>query len=144
MTIPLDGSRWWHVPYVIPVVDGMPGPERKICAPYDGVHQFNLWRLEDETPLPSLARIRCETPVGVACARCAIPITDTDIGTTMPGSAGPVAFHQACLLKSILPHDQWHRHGLVPDAMDGLTDGKFECRHCGMVYERGVWMRRLR
>lgn len=41
----LDGSLWWHIPYVLTVVDGMPGPERKICAPYSGVSLFRLLAL---------------------------------------------------------------------------------------------------
>lgn len=43
--IQLDGSRWWHYPYVLPVIDGTPGPAHKICTPYDGVHLFRLWQI---------------------------------------------------------------------------------------------------
>lgn len=54
----------------------------------------------------------------------------------MPGSAGPVAFHLTCNLKSVLNHDQWERYGLIPEITDGeIVDGVWRCRTCGMVYE---------
>ena len=87
---------------------------------------------------------RCEVPVGTPCERCGREMADGDHGLVLPGSVGPVTYHHACFLKSILPHTEWPRHGLVPDESDGLIDGRFECRRCGMVYtHRGGWMRRV-
>jgi hypothetical protein len=88
---------------------------------------------------------RCDIPVGEPCGRCARPMTEHDEGVTMPGSDGPVTFHLTCQMKAILPHPLWPQAGLVPDAVDGLVEGRFECPSCGMVYiEHGIgWMRRL-
>lgn len=88
---------------------------------------------------------RCDIPVGTNCGRCGQPIGATDSGVTLPGSDGRVAFHFACHLKMILPHTLWPSTGLVPDDSDGITiDGRFECKTCGMVYQRGMgWMQRL-
>lgn len=61
----------------------------------------------------------------------------------MPGGEGPVTFHLACHMKAVLPHTLWPSAGLVPDESDGLVNGRFECRSCGMLYAPGVgWLRR--
>jgi len=86
---------------------------------------------------------RCDVPVDTLCRRCARPIGPDDCGVTMPGSSGPVAFHLACQMKSVLPHTLWPRVGLVPEASDGLINGRFQCPSCGMSYSSAIgWMRR--
>jgi hypothetical protein len=88
---------------------------------------------------------RCETPVGETCGRCGGAITETDEGVTLPTDGGPLAFHLACHLKAVLPHWMWPLVRLVPEASDGLVNGRFECQSCGMVWSAGAgWMRRLR
>ena len=87
---------------------------------------------------------RCDIPVGTFCVRCEVAIAEHDEGVTMPGSVGPVTYHLACHLKSVLSHAQWSAHGLVPTMADGAAaDGSFECSQCNVVYrpDRG-WSRR--
>lgn len=88
---------------------------------------------------------RCEPPVDTPCARCRRLIRADDVGLTMPGSQGPVAWHQICHLKSIVAHDEWQQFGLVPDENDGLVAGRFECIVCGMCWSAGEgWSRKAK
>jgi hypothetical protein len=78
---------------------------------------------------------RCETPTGTPCAHCRVRFLETDIGLTIPGDPGPVAFHLDCWSKTIMPHTKWESLGLVPKAYDGLgPDGIFTCRTCKVTY----------
>lgn len=89
---------------------------------------------------------RCDIPVGVLCTRCRRDIAEQDSGVTMPGgSDGPAAFHLACHLKGIVPHNMWYAYGLVPDERDGLEAGRWYCPHCGMSYSTADgWSNRTR
>jgi hypothetical protein len=79
------------------------------------------------------------------CGRCRRPVGADDSGVTMPNSDGPVTFHLACYLKSVLPHTSWPAAGLVPDDTDGLVDGFFQCASCGMAYAPAIgWTRGVR
>lgn len=92
---------------------------------------------------------RCDVPVDDRCARCQRAFVESDRGVTLPGSTGPVAYHFACHLKSVLPHHLWPSAGLTPDDCDGfqVTESEGEtilvCPTCRAAYSatNEIWLK---